>query len=110
MLILIMYQFNFGTLVLWRHKAPFHFYIIQDRFLKEFRHVLTRVEPKRITQEAEEFLKGKGICIQEENHTYIQLYGCQENPLLLPIFVCDRYFVVEICRQYKSWCILFERK
>jgi hypothetical protein len=35
--------------VLWKHKAPFHFYIIHDRFLKEFKHVLTREEPKRIT-------------------------------------------------------------
>jgi hypothetical protein len=96
--------------VLCKHKAPFNFCIVQDKFVREFRHILVGAEPKRITQEAEYFLKGKGICIQEKNHTYICLYGCQENPLLLPIFVCDRYFVVEVFRQYKSWCILFDRK
>jgi hypothetical protein len=60
--------------------------------------MLVGVDPKSITQEAEDFLKGKGICIQEENHTYIRLYGCQENPLLLPIFFCDRYYVMKVCR------------
>jgi hypothetical protein len=87
---------QFWHLVLCRHKAPFNFYIVQDRFVREFRHMLVGAEPKRITQKVEEFLKGKGICIQEENHTYIWLYGCQENPLLLPIFFCDRYFVMEV--------------
>jgi hypothetical protein len=81
--------------VLCKHKARFNFYIVQDNFVRQFRHMLVGAEPKRITQEAEEFLNGKGICIQEENHTYIWLYGCQENPLLLPMFVCDRYFVVQ---------------
>jgi hypothetical protein len=83
-------QFWYSSL--WKHKAPFHFFLIQDKFLKEFRYILTGVEPRRITQEDEDFLKGKGICVQEENHTYIKLYGCEENPLLLPIFVCDKIF------------------
>jgi hypothetical protein len=34
-------------------------------------------------KENEDFLKGKCICVQEENHTYITLYNCEENPLLL---------------------------
>jgi hypothetical protein len=84
--------------VLWRHKTPFHFYIIQEIFLREFKHVLNGLEPKRITWEVEEFLKGKGICIKEKNHTYIWLYGCQERPLMLLIFVYDRYFVAGVCR------------
>jgi hypothetical protein len=26
------------------------------------------------------------------------------------MFVCDRYFVTKVCRQYKTWCIIFEKK
>jgi hypothetical protein len=70
---LIMYQFSFGTWCCGDTKHHFIFTLFKIDFSREFRHVLTRAEPKRITQEAEEFLKGKGICIQEENHTYI---GC----------------------------------
>jgi hypothetical protein len=29
--------------ILWKHKAPFHFFLIQDKFLKEFRYMLTGV-------------------------------------------------------------------
>jgi len=29
-----------------------------------------------------------------ENHTYIKLYGYEDNPLLLPIFL-DKFFVVK---------------
>jgi hypothetical protein len=72
--------------------------------------MLVEAYSKRINQKVEEFLKGKGIFIQEENYTYIQLYGCEENPLLLPTFVYDRYFVMEVCWKYKEWCILFEKK
>jgi hypothetical protein len=57
---------------------------------------LTGVKPIRITQEAKYFLKGNGICMQEENHTYNRLYGCEQNPLLLSIFICDSYFFLEV--------------
>jgi hypothetical protein len=69
--------------------------------------MLVGADPKTITQEVEEFLNIKDIFIQEENHTYIWLYGFLENPLLLPMFVCDRYFVIEVYQQYKTWWILF---
>jgi len=74
---------------------------------KEFSYILTRGERKveEKEKEIEDFLKGKCICVQEENHTYITLYNCEENPLLLFIFVCDKYFI-----QYKARCILFDRK
>ena len=54
-----------------KNKTWFNFYIVQDDFVRQFRHMLVGEEPKRITQEAEEFLNGKGIFIQDENHTYI---------------------------------------
>ena len=44
-------QVQFWYLMLWRHKELFNFCIIQDIFLKEFRHVLIRAKPKKITQE-----------------------------------------------------------
>jgi hypothetical protein len=39
--------------------------------------MLVGAEPKRITWEAKEFINRKGVFIQEENHTYIWLYGFQ---------------------------------
>jgi hypothetical protein len=40
-----------------------------DSFVKQFRYMLVGKEPKRITWEAEQFPSGKGVCIQDENHT-----------------------------------------
>jgi hypothetical protein len=34
--------------ILWKHKAPFHFYQIQDSFVRECRSMLTRMEPARV--------------------------------------------------------------
>jgi hypothetical protein len=68
------------------------------------------VAPTRKTQEAEDFLKGKGICVHQEDHTYIKLYGYGGSPFLLPTFVCDRYFVAEVYRRYKTWSIILDKK
>jgi hypothetical protein len=38
------------------------------------------------------------------------MYDCEETPPLLPICVCDRYLVAWVCRQYKAWSIMFDRK
>jgi hypothetical protein len=57
--------------MLCRNKAPFNFYIVQYVFFKEFKHMFIGENPKRIIQKDEEFLKGKGISIKDENHTYI---------------------------------------
>jgi hypothetical protein len=70
--------------VLYKHKASFNFCIVQDKFVREFKHILVGAEPKRITQEAEDFLKEKGICIQEQSHTYIRLYGLSRKPTSTP--------------------------
>jgi hypothetical protein len=72
--------------------------------------MFTGEAPTRITQEAEDFLKGKGVCVHQEDHAYIRLYGYEGSPFLLPIFARDRYFVAEVCRQYKAWSIFFDRK
>jgi hypothetical protein len=57
--------------MLCRNKSPFSFYIVQYVFFKEFKHMFIGENPKRIIQKDEEFLKGKGISIKDENHTYI---------------------------------------
>jgi hypothetical protein len=72
--------------------------------------MLIGATPRRIIQEAEYFIKGKGVCFYEDNRTYIILYGCKESPLLLPAFVCDMYLVADIFIQYKAWSILFDKK
>lgn len=72
--------------------------------------MLIGAKPQRITREAQGFLKGKGICAYEENHTYIIIYGYEGSPLLLPVIVCDWYLVAKVYRQYCSWSIVFDKK
>jgi len=83
---------------LWKNKEAFHFFLIQDTFLKEFRYMLIGAPPARITQYVEDFLKGKGFHVYEEDHSHIRSYGYEGIPFILPTFVCDRYFVVEVCK------------
>jgi hypothetical protein len=96
--------------MLWRHKAPFHFYEIQDSFVREFRCMLTGMEPDKLTEAVVNFLVGKGVYIFEEKFTYIRLFGFEGKPFLLPCFVCDIFFIYELCRQYKVWSTFFDKK
>jgi hypothetical protein len=76
--------------VLWRYKVPFHLCQVQDKFVKEIRHILIGTQPIRLTKAALNFLKGKGIYIYEEESTYIKLYGFKESLSCFPIlFVID---------------------
>jgi hypothetical protein len=45
-----------------------------------------------------DFLIGKGVCVFDEEFTYIRLFGFEGKPLLLPRFVCDIFLVYELCR------------
>jgi hypothetical protein len=64
----------------------------------------------RLTNVAFNFLKGKGIHVYEEEFTYIKLCEFEGNHFLLSHFVCYRYFLVEVCRQYKTWSSFFDKK
>jgi hypothetical protein len=101
-------QFWYPTL--WKHKAPFYFYQIQDSFIKECRSMLTGTEPTRVTEATLDFLKGKGVCVFEEQFTYIRIFGFEGKPLLLPRFMCDIFLVYELCRQYRTWSLFFDKK
>ena len=81
----------------WKHKVPYHTYLIHESFLGS-REILTREVPDRITQEARNFLDGKGQLYIEDEHTYFQLFGFEGTPLLLPKFVTNKIFVLEFCR------------
>jgi hypothetical protein len=92
---------QFWYLVLWKHKAPFHFYQSQDYFVRECRSMLIRIEPARLTEESIGFLVGKGVCIFEEKFTYIRIFVFEGKRFLIAHFVCDRFFFYELCRQNK---------
>jgi hypothetical protein len=49
--------------MLWRHKAPYNFYQVQDKFVREFRHIMVGTQLLIITHEALNFLKGRNLCI-----------------------------------------------
>jgi hypothetical protein len=50
------------------------------------------------------------IYVFEEKFTYIIFFGFEDKPFLLPCFVCDNFFIFELCRQYKVWFSLFDKK
>jgi hypothetical protein len=88
----------------------FHLCQVQDEFAMELRHILIRTQPMRLTEAALNFLDGKGIHVYDEESTYIKLFIFEGNPILLPHFVCVGYFVVEVCKQYKSRSSFFDKK
>jgi len=57
---------------------------------------LTRVEQKIITQQAKDFIKGKGMCVQEENHIYILDYMVVNKIVFL-----SRYYFLKDIFPYK---------
>jgi hypothetical protein len=38
------------------------------------------------------------------------IFGCEEKPFLLPLYVSKKNFVVEDCIQYKTWDHFFNEK
>jgi hypothetical protein len=66
--------------------------------------------PMRLTEVVLNFLDGKGIHVYDEESTHIRLFIFEGKPFLLPHFVCDKYFVAEVYRQYKSWSSFFNKK
>jgi hypothetical protein len=78
------YPTQFWYPTLWKHKAPFYFYQIQDSFIKECKSMLTGTDLARVTKVAMDFLKGKGVCVFEEKFTYIRLFGFKGKPYFFP--------------------------
>jgi hypothetical protein len=56
----------------------------------------------RLSNESTTFIVGKGVFKVQDEFSYIRLYGFQGKPFLLPYFVYDKFFMVEVCRQYRS--------
>jgi hypothetical protein len=95
---------------LWRHKAQYYFYPVHNNFISEFKKLVFGPNTSRLSLEAATFLMGKGVFETTEYFSIIRLFGCEEKPFLLPFYVSDKHFVVEVCRQYKSWAHFFNEK
>jgi hypothetical protein len=52
---------------------------------------------------------GKGVFETNKYFNIIRLFGCEDKPFL-PFYVSNKHFVVEFCRQYKSWDQFFNEK
>jgi hypothetical protein len=95
---------------LWRHKAPYHFYQVQTAFLSTFKRMIHGSSTPRLSKEATTFLVGKGVFEVQDEFNYIRLYGFQGKPFLLPYYVYDKLFMVEVCKHYRSWAHFFNEK
>jgi len=65
---------------------------------------------QRLIRESTFFLIGKGVFEIRDEFSYIILYGFQGKPFLLPYYVYDKLFMVEVCRQYESWVHFFNEQ
>jgi len=54
----------------------------------------------RLLLEVAPFLSEKGVFETMEDFSFIGLYGFQGKPSVLPFYVFDRIFTVEVCKQY----------
>jgi hypothetical protein len=63
-----------------------------------------------LSLEAATFLVEKGIFETLEDFSFIRLYGFQGKPSLLPFYVSDKLFTIEVCKQYKYWAHFFNEK
>jgi hypothetical protein len=64
----------------------------------------------RLSLKATTFLAGKGFFETSKDFSIIRIFGCEEKPFLLPFYVLDKHFVVEVCRKYKTWDHFFNEK
>jgi hypothetical protein len=56
------------------------------------------------------FLAGKGVFETMDDFSFIRLYDFEEKPSLLPFYMLDKFFVIEVCKQYNFWAHFFNEK
>jgi hypothetical protein len=86
---------------LWRHKSQYNFYAIENGFMFSFKKMIHCPAASRLSLEASSFLTEKGIFETLEDFGLLRLFGFQGKPFLLPFYVSDRLFVIEVCGEYK---------
>jgi hypothetical protein len=84
--------------VLWRHKDPYNFYEVQNGSFSSFKKMIHSPATSRLSLEAASFLSKKGFFEAMEDFNFIRLYGFKGKPSLLPFYVSDRLFIIEVCK------------
>jgi len=84
--------------VLWRHKYPYNFYEVQNGFLYCFKKMIDSPTTSKLSLEVAFFLSDKGVFEAMEEFNFIRLYGFQGKPSLLPFYVSDILFIIEVCK------------
>jgi hypothetical protein len=92
-------QFWYPTL--WKHKDPYNFYGVQNAFLSTFMKLVYGPNTLRLSIELLPFWQGRGFLKPLDDFSFIRLYGFTEKLSLLPLYVSDKFFVIEVCKQYK---------
>jgi hypothetical protein len=85
---------------LWRHKASQHFYEDFNDFVSVFKDLLFGKKSPRMSNQESKFLDRNGTLEKLENYNVIRIFGSKENPSFLQCHISDKFFVVEIARQY----------
>jgi hypothetical protein len=89
--------------ILYRHKYQYDFYLVHNNFISEFKKLIFDNNTSRVSLEGTSFLFGKGAYEISKEFIVSILFGNKDNPFLLPLYVSDKLFVREMCKQYKTW-------
>jgi hypothetical protein len=95
---------------MYRHKAQYIFYSVHKNFISEFKKLMFGHSTSRLSLEVATFLSRKCSYEMSEEFTVIILFGSEERPFLLPLYVLDKLFVGEMCIKYKTWAHFFHDK
>jgi hypothetical protein len=95
---------------LWKQKVAYNFYEVHNAFVSSFKRLIYGPNTSRLSLEAASFLARKGSFEAMDDFSIIRLYCSHEKPSLLPFYVSDRLFIVEVCKQYKFWAHFFNEK
>jgi hypothetical protein len=95
---------------LWKQKSPYNLYEVHNPFLSTFNNIDYVPNTSIFFIEATSFFKGKRAFENLDDLSFIRFFGFGEKPSLLPFCVLDKFFAIEVCKQYNFWPHLFNEK
>jgi len=87
--------------ILWRNKSQYNVYAFQNGYMSAFKKMIHGPTMSRLSLELASLLIEKGVFETLVEFSLLRFFRFQGKPLLLPFYVSDRLFIIEVCRQYK---------
>ena len=95
---------------LWKQREMYHLYEVYNSFLYVFKRLMFEENTSILSLEATSFLNQMGEVEYDEYYNIIRIYFSHVAPIYLPFYVSDKMFIIEVCRQYRSWKNFFSQR